>query len=321
MNNIITVNGEIAPARLGFCQPHEHLFTADGPAAEGHPAVLIDDVGKTLVDVVAFKNAGGRSVVDAQPVFTGRDARAMRYISKETGVHAIASTGFHNLVYYGKDNPFLDFGEDAFAGLFTEEIQKGMYADCFYTGEPEPTNIRAGQIKAALEREFKDVHKRLFSGAASASRETGVPVMIHVDKDADPLMLLDFFAGAGVSADRQIYCHIDRAIEDLSIHKEIARAGAYIEYDTIARPKYHGNDVENKIILEMLDAGHEDVLLFSLDMTRERLKGYGGTPGLDYILREYIPELKALGVGDTTMHKIFIANPAAVYTPRDSAER
>jgi len=314
MNKTIhTVRGTIAPEKLGFCQPHEHLFTAEGPAGPANQALPIDDIEKSAIDAVSYRDAGGRAVVDAQPLFTGRDAAALKQISEKSDIHIIASTGFHNLFYYSDDNRLPGLDEEELTAVFIEEIRDGMYADAFFTERPARTDIRAGQIKSALEKDFTDTHKRLFTAAASASAETGAPVMIHVDKDAEPLKLMEFFGSLGVEPDRQIYCHMDRAINDISVHKEIAKAGAYVEYDTIARPKYHSDEIEKAMIFDMLESGFEGSLLMSLDMTRARLKGYGGAPGLDYILKSYIPELKKAGVDGKLLDKIFIGNPAEAF--------
>jgi phosphotriesterase-related protein len=348
---IRTVRGDIAPADLGFCQPHEHLFIAEGPVADALPALVIDDIEKTLVDVRAFCIAGGRALVDAQPVFAGRDAAALVRISKSADVHVIASTGFHKLMYYGvgpsrgMDSPiksanddwgrggsaFLLLSEDELAGIFVSEIEDGMYAAPFMAGAGPSSGddnggslyaapadaraaARAGQIKTALEPEFTETHRRLFGAAARASLRTGAPFMIHVDPGAAPIGLFRLLTDLGVRPERQIYCHLDRAAPDIAVHRELAAAGAYIEYDTIARPKYHTDADEARLVLGMIEAGYAGRLLMSLDVTRERLAGYGGTPGLDRLLKEFIPLLGTYGVTEEILNIIFIKNPADVYS-------
>ena len=310
---IITVKGAVRPEELGFCQPHEHLFVAEGPSTRVYPALLIDDVKKSTADAVSFALAGGSAVTDAQPVFTGRDARALKEISEASGVNIIASTGFHKLVYYREGCPVPEMEEEELAELFTGEIKEGMYAGPYYSDAPERTAIRAGQIKAALEPEFNITHKKLFKAAARASAATGAPIMVHVDEGADPLALLGFLAGLGVPAEKQIYCHLDRAESDVSVHKAIAGAGAFLEYDTVMRPKYRSEDAEMGLVLHMAEEGYAGRMLMSLDTTRERLKGYGGAPGLDYIITRFIPGLKGRGMDDGAVKTIFLDNPAAVY--------
>jgi phosphotriesterase-related protein len=334
---ITTVKGDIAAAELGFCQPHEHLFIAAGPAAEADPQLLIDDIDKTETDVAAFRDAGGHAVVDAQPAFTGRDATALLRISGDCGVHVIASTGFHKLFYYGYDGGdiFLGLGEETLADAFASEIETGMYAAPFYSpdiresartqaggrgssgkdgenGTPGPprTGILAGVIKTALEPEFTELHAKLFGAAAKASGRTGAAVMIHVDRGADPLRLAHLLDARGVRPERTIYCHLDRATDDTGVYRALAESGAYIEYDTVARPKYHTDEAEADIVTDMLKAGFTDRIMISLDVTRARLRGYGGTPGLDHLLVGFIPFLKKHGVDDAQLRAVFSDNPA-----------
>jgi phosphotriesterase-related protein len=63
----------------------------------------------------------------------------------------------------------------------------------------------------------------------------------------------------------------------------------------------------------MLDAGFEDNLLIGLDTTRARLRAYGGTPGLSYILDKFIPFLNARGVTPEQVQKFFVYNPARAF--------
>jgi phosphotriesterase-related protein len=298
-----------------------------------HPALCIDEPEKTAVDVRAYKAAGGSALVDAQPVFTGRNAETLLRLSGECGVHIVASTGFHKLMYYGKDNPFLALSEDVVAGLFTSEIETGMYGAPFYpSGEPlraegdvpAPADMaggsgrpclpgsaaRAGVIKAALEPEATELHARLFRAAARASLATGAAIMIHVDKGANPLAMAGALAAMGVRGDRLAFCHLDRAEPDIRVHKELASKGAYIEYDTVARPKYHSDEREADIICEMIGAGFADRVLLSLDVTRERLRGYGGGPGLDYLLTNFMLLLRTRGIGGDQLDTIITGNPA-----------
>jgi len=117
----------------------------------------------------------------------------------------------------------------------------------------------------------------------------------------------------GLPGDRLIFCHLDRAIADITIHKEICAHGIYLEYDTIGRPKYHDDEKEAGIILELLDAGYEKQLLLSLDTTRARLASYGGTPGLTHILDKFIPLLLKRGLTEAHIRSFFVENPAQAF--------
>jgi phosphotriesterase-related protein len=199
--------------------------------------------------------------------------------------------------------------------LFIAELNEGMYIHCDSSFPEERCPFRAGQIKTALEPEWDERRRVLFRAAAAAARETGRALMAHIEKGADPLALAAFLDGEGVPAGRIIFCHMDRSVDDPAVHKEICRRGITLEYDTIARYKYHGDEKEAAIIRELLESGYEKRLLLSLDVTRARLKSYGGKPGLDFILKTFIPFLSDRGVSEKQIRLFFIDNPARIFSP------
>jgi phosphotriesterase-related protein len=209
--------------------------------------------------------------------------------------------------------------EDELTALFIGEIEVGilMDAELSDTGGFDPdtwTEIRAGQIKTALEPEFTKLHAKLFASAARAATKTGAPIMVHIEQGADPVGLADFMEKRGVCSDQMIFCHMDRAVSDPAVHRELCGRGIYLEYDTVAREKYHSDEDEISIVMERIIEGFGDKLLMSLDVTRERLVGYGGTVGLDYMQRCFIPRMRDAGVCAETIKKIFIENPRRAFS-------
>ena len=63
--------GSLSPEALGHCQIHEHIFLRHTPAAEGNPALRFDDFDRSLAELRAYREAGGASLADAQPVAAG----------------------------------------------------------------------------------------------------------------------------------------------------------------------------------------------------------------------------------------------------------
>lgn len=315
MGAVTTVLGEISAVELGFCQCHEHLFIADGYPAVLFPSQRIDDPGLSAAELAGYKKSGGSAVVDAQPPGCGRGSKELARISRESGAHIIASTGFHRMVFYPEDHWIYEYTADELAEFFVSELTAGMYAGYFNEPKPEGrTAYRAGQIKCALDSgAFSKQYQKLFHSAAKAAKLTGAPLMVHVEAGSDPMRLAEFLRKSGVDLSRAVFCHMDRSIEDLGIHKELCRSGIYMEYDTVARPKYHGDSREAEIVAEMLSAGFGKKILMSLDTTRDRLTSYGGEVGLCHILKRFIPVLKTYGVTAGQIEDIFINNPVRLY--------
>ncbi len=133
--------------------------------------------------------------------------------------------------------------------------------------------------------------------------------MVHIEQEADALHVVDFFVKKGLSTDQLILCHLDRARYDFGYNKECAQTGAFMEYDTIHRLKYHDDTQEAELIEFMLKEGFDTQLLLGLDTTNARLRSYGADMGLDFILKTFIPFMEGRGVEEQTMHKMLVANP------------
>jgi phosphotriesterase-related protein len=302
---------------LGFCQSHEHLWTIGYPGTV-NPDLRIDDLEKSRAELERYRLAGGAALVDAQPPGCGRDAAALRTLSERSAVRIIASTGFHKMTYYPKGHRIYDAGADALTRFFLEELSEGMYTE-EGTTLPDPASgarnpCRAGQIKAALDAgTFNPQYEKCFTAAAEAARVSGAPLMVHIEKGSDPLALADFLVRQGLVPERLIFCHLDRAVADMAVHRELCRRGIYLEYDTIGRPKYHDDEHEAGVILDMVRDGHAGQLLLSLDSTRARLSSYGGRPGLDHILLRFIPLLRRRGLPEAQIQAFFRENPARAF--------
>ena len=318
MKTVTTVTGDVpivSPSSLGFCHGHEHVFISKGRSAEINGALRIDDAEKSISELKDFYRAGGRALVDAQPVGCNRDALRLEEISRSSGVHIIASTGFHKMIFYPEEHWIFRASSEELYGIFKTELTEGMYADCDASYPENVTKIRAGLVKTALDVCGVAGHyEKPFSAAARAAADTGRALMVHIERGSDPIGLADFLAASGVSPERTVFCHMDRATDDINAHYAVCARGIYLEYDTICRPKYHDDEREAEITKLILGAGFEDRLTMGLDVTRARLKSYGGTPGLAYIIETFIPLLKKRGVTDAQIRKIFRDNPSEVFS-------
>lgn len=311
---IHSVTGMVDPAEKPFFQSHEHLLISQGRSGEINSTLCFEDYEKSLQELKAFHMAGGEALTDAQPVGCGRMAAQLRRLSEESNVRIVASTGFHKMIFYPEGHWNFTSSETMLADIYINELTAGMYQDPDMQFPSKQTSAQAGQIKTAIEASVMDAqYQKLFSAAASAAIETGAPLMVHVENGCSPEQYLEFLVKKGVKPEQMIFCHMDRACADLGLHKEFARAGVFLEYDTIAREKYHSDKRELEIFHEMIEEGLEDRLLFSLDTTRQRLKSYGGEVGLDYILKTFLKKMEDSGISQNTIEKISRDNPSQAF--------
>lgn len=316
---IITVTGPVAPEDLGCCHSHEHLWIDDGPSAKCDPNLRIDDYALTLQELHAFRAAGGGAVVDAQPVGCGRDPQMLLSLSRDSEVHIIASTGFHMRRFYPEDSHIFALTAAQAQKLFEHELNVGMYLGPDEAYDRHTTAIRAGIIKCALDiPERFPLYHALFEGAVAAARSTGAPLLLHSEKGADLPAFLTYIQALGLPLEQLIVCHLDRTHSDPDLHVQVGRTGAYLEYDTIARYKYHDDRTEYSILNHVARAGLQDKILIGQDSTRARMVSYGGQPGLDFILRRFrtAPLAAECGLTASDFHAFLVENPARAFCPR-----
>ena len=311
MKIVRTVLGDIDPFLLRHTQCHEHIFIEKDRSAEINEVLQIDDFDKSVSELMRYRQAGGLSVVDAQPVMAGRMAEWLRDAAKKANVNIIASTGFHKTIFYYYHSYIFSWPEEKIMDLYTNEILSGMISS--RTEGYTDTTIRAGIIKTAVDSggvKADKNYQKLHTAAAQAQRRTGAPVMCHMEKGADVEEVLNFYLDLGVPADRLWLAHLDKGHYDFGLHKQILSTGVYLEYDTIAREKNHSDEDEIALIKMMTDAGYEDQILISLDTTRARMAEYGGKLGLDYIIKTFIPKMKDAEISEDIIEKFTIGNPA-----------
>lgn len=307
---ILTVFGLIDPDDLGHCQPHEHLYLDATPASLHNPLLRLDRFDLSASDLRSYQQAGGRSVVDAQPVGAGRNVLMLIQLADLVPIHIIGSTGFHVPMFYDQSHWIHFTSEDRMTALFIDEIENGMYADGNENWPEIQTNSRAGIVKAAVgPNGIDDKTRRLLNAAGIAAQKTGSALMLHSEKTEDGMLAIEILQKIGFSPERMIICHADRQL-DLKRHTEIAQAGVFLEYDTIRRPRYHDDKDEIYLIRQMIEKGFLDQLLLSLDTTAGRFRSYGGFIGLDYLLTEFIPALLENGLTAEQCVKMTCVNPA-----------
>lgn len=308
MRTVQTVTGPRDLAELGHCQMHEHLFVRDTPAARQNPALRIDDEEKSAQELRDYLAAGGRALVDAQPVGAGRDAQALARLSRASGALIVTVTGYHRPMFYPSDSFFFEQGEDALFDRFLMELSVGVVDGA------ARLEVRAGAVKAALGPDGPEGRDAvLLRAAARAAARGDVPLILHTERGAGAVAAVKLCERLGVDPSRVLVCHADRQAGDFRPHEEIAATGAFLEYDTIGRFRYHDDESEIRLILHMLDKGHRDRLLLSLDTTAGRLSSYGGSIGLTYLLAAFLPALVRAGVPQSDLDAITRRNPVRAF--------
>lgn len=306
MPSVMTVTGPVEPADLGITLPHEHLFI--DLLREYRGDGLLNDGALAIREVSAFADAGGRTIVDVTSEGLGRAPEALKRVSEETGVRIVMGTGHYREPYL--DRARVDrMSVDALATEIVHDLEVGV----------EGTAVRAGVIgEIACDRYLTAAEERAFRAAARAHKRTGVTITTHAARWPVGLVQLDLLAEEGVDPRRVIVGHCD-TVPDPAYHLELARRGAFVQFDTIQGESEY--DTRNRIgwIRALVAAGFEDRVLLSHDVClRSNLSTFGG-PGYVYILATFRERLRRAGLATDVVARFLVDNPRRALSGEDVA--
>ena len=317
---IRTVLGDIDPESAGFCSAHDHVLIAESIGTVRTPDLLIDGVEEAVEEVLAYREAGGATIVDAMPIDCGRDPTGLVEVAVRTGVHIVATTGFHKPEYYEESHWSRSLGVDEIVQLVSAEVTDGM--DRWSYGAPriERLEARAGLVKVATAGDgFTALARARFDVAAEVHRRTGAPVLTHTEHGALAIEQVAHLQELGVPADAVLVSHVDRN-HDRALHADLAATGCYVVYDGPSRAKYHRPEEVAELIGVTVEAGGRDRVLLGMDLALRRYRrSYGGEPGLAWLPAEFPRVLVSCGFDDAEVEAFCCTNPARALSLRSAA--
>ncbi len=158
------------------------------------------------------------------------------------------------------------------------------------------------------------MEEKILRVAARAGRETGAVIGSHTIRGRVVHQQLDIIEEAGYTAERFIWIHT-QAEPDFALHLEVARRGAWLEYDSIGSEH---PSLQQYVVLvrQQLDAGHEGQLLLSHDRGWfDPSQPGGGVPKPFTVLCEqFLPLLRAADVSESTIDRLTQSNPFLAFS-------
>jgi phosphotriesterase-related protein len=300
MAQLITTLGPKNAAELGVILPHEHVFvdlrTPDTPGyAEAEPADVVRVMAPRIYEA---RDAGITAIVEPSTVGVGRRADILKTVSEATGFPLVIPTGIYR-------EPWVP--EWARAATETE-LREWMMGEL--TGEIEDSGVRAGWIKvSAGDDGITATEARILRAAAAAGDATNAAIGSHTIRGRVVRDQLDIIEDAGYSPGRFVWIHAH--IEpDFELNLEMARRGAWIEYDGIGDGSTEDEFFVERI-LRILNAGLGDQLLLSQDRGwYDPAESGGSSPrSYTYLGEIFLPKLQEAGVDETTIRQLISANP------------
>jgi len=315
MPYIETVLGKIHPQNIGITNYHDHLITIGGGEVLADKDLELDNVDYAVDAMTKYKNSGGSTIVDMNPIGCGRKIELLITIAQKTGVNIIACTGFQRGIYYEKTHWIYHYPVEKIAELIIQEITEGIEINNYNGPFVQRSTAKAGVIKIGTEyNHILPVELRTIEAAARAHKMTGAVISSHTERGTMGVEQLDLLEEMGVDPSRVILGHVDRN-PDLKYHIQMAKRGAFLGYDGPSRIKYWPDSVIIDLIKGMLDAGYGKQILLGGDNGRSSYwPEYGGGPGHSYILTKFVPRLREEGVSESEIQDILVNNPQRAFS-------
>jgi phosphotriesterase-related protein len=284
--------------------PHEHVFvdlrTWDQPGyAEADPAEV---VALMAPEIERARVAGITAIVECSTVGVGRRADIDRAVSEATAFPIVVPTGIYREPWVPRWAH--EASEDELHDWMLRELED----------EIESSGVQAGWIKlSAGDDGLTATETKILRAAARAANATNAVIGSHTVKGRVVRDQLDILESVGLAADRFIWIHT-QAEPDFDIHLDVARRGAWIEYDAIGADDFDDPFFVDRV-RRVLDAGLGGRLLLSQDRGMyDAAQPGGGTPRpYTYLTEHFVPALQTAGVDDATIRQLTEANPFAAF--------
>jgi len=301
VRSIPTTLGPKNAGDLGFILPHEHIFvdlrTWDTP---GYAHAKVEDVVWLMAPQLTKAQAAGvTAIVECSTVGVGRRAELDRVVSQAAQLPVVVPTGVYR-------EPWVpgwvhDASEAYLADWMISELQ----------GEIEDSGVQAGWIKlSAGDDGITAYETKILRAAATAGRTTNAIIGSHTIRGEVVRNQLNIIEDMGYSPERFIWIHT-QAEPDFELHLEMARRGAWLEYDAIGNIDVANDEYYLQNIQRLLDAGFGNQLLLSHDRGwYDPALPRGGVPKpYTYLSNQFLPKLRAAGVDEATIHQLTHTNP------------
>jgi predicted metal-dependent phosphotriesterase family hydrolase len=314
MSFLRTVTGDIDAADAGVCYSHEHIIIDRSFTTFCNPDFLLDSVELACADILEFRKAGGKTLVDSMPCGGGRNPGKLAEITARTGVNIVCPTGLHLEKYYSPGHWGEYLSAEEMAELFVAEIEEGIDSRDYNGPAIARTPHRAGVIKVATSgKQPTEREQKVIKAAVIAHRETGAPILTHTENGEGALEQVRLFQEFGASLGHVVVSHADRK-PNPAYHMEILSTGVMLEYDSAFRwPESAGNPTLT-LVLTMFAEGFGKQILLGMDAARRKYwRSYGGNPGLAFLLQDFVPRLRSAGLRQDDIGAIFIQNPQRCY--------
>lgn len=299
MTHLYTTLGPKNTREVGMILPHEHIFVDLRPGKQDLSRIqAYEVVGLMAPEIGKIKKLGIGALVECTPVGCGRRVDFVKSVSEATGFPIVVPTGIYREPWVPEWAHMAD--EQELCDWMLSELQ----------GEIKHSGVQAAWIKlSAGDDGLTKCEKKILRAAAQAGAATNAVIGSHTIRGSVVQEQLDILEDTGYTPERFIWIHTQNE-ENLDLHLEVARRGAWIEYDAIGGEGFSDDFFVQRIQIA-LDAGLGDHVLLSHDRGwYDPAQPKGGTPKpFTYINEVFLPKLRTAGIDEDTIIQLTQRNP------------
>ena len=279
---------------------HEHV-TIDLSKEKNNIDCKLDSFEETKKEFLRLKELGVTRIVDVTNIGIGRNVDYVMKMEESTGLKIYMSTGYYKEPFLPKEVEELSI--EKLAQKMIDDIKIGI------DGKNKCATF-IGEIGTGFEV-MTELEKKVFHAAAIAQKATGVFITTHTSLGKLGHEQLDFLENLKTDLNKVILGHTALA-NNLDYIRSLLKRGAYIEFDTIGKNSYLPDEIRAQFIKKLCDEGWSDKIIMSVDLTRKsHLKANGGI-GYAYLIENFLPILRKIGVQETFLEKILVENPKKI---------
>lgn len=269
-----------------------------------------DTHNSILQEAQLFKKFGGGTIVENTSHGLERNIPLMIEVSKSTGIHVVAGTGYY--VAAVQPNSTLQLSIEEMSEIMNTELTKNCSG--FET-------VRCGFIgEVGSSWPIQEFERKAICATAEVQSELKCPVSFHPGRNWEaPFKIMRYFLEAGGDPKKTIMSHLDRTILSSETLLEFASLGCYCEQDLFGTEcSWYQLETQTDMlsdaqrldrVVELVQNGFCDKVLLSHDIhTKHRLVNFGGH-GFSHIINNVIPKMLIKDMDEETINKITKENP------------
>jgi 5-phospho-D-xylono-1,4-lactonase len=316
VHKIRTLLGDILPGELGVCDFHDHLIRTGGPELNITMDYLMDSIPAAKAELDEYLKAGGKSMLCMDPIGCGRDVPKMLEIANSYAgkAHLIMCTGFHKGTLYDQRHHWLvTYPIEWSVKLLVAEIEEGMDKYSYNGPLIERCGAKAGIIKTGTSHlAILPFEKKALTVAAITQQQTGAAISVHTQMGTMGREILKFLQQQGADIEHTVLCHIQRNPDKYYL-ESLLETGACICFDGLDR-----DVMVAELLTWLVEKGYKKQIVLAMDAGRYTYqKAYMAEKnsianGIAYMLTDFVPLLRKIGVEQDVLDDILIHNAERV---------